>query len=69
MSKLIFGVGAGAFAALWFYSLSVFSSKFSIFLRKDNVSMNVSLISGLLLVYPSYELGIDSYGEYDDYIK
>ena len=69
MSKFIFGLGAGAFSALWFYSLSVFSSKFSIFLRKEKVSMSVSLISGLLLTYLAYELGIDSYGEYDDYIK
>ena len=69
MSKFIFSVGAGAFSALWFYSLSIFSSKFSIFLRKDKVSMNVSLISGLLLAYLSYELGIGSYGEYVAYIK
>ena len=69
MSKFIFGLGAGAFSAIWFYSLSVFSSKFSIFLRKDKVSMSVSLISGLLLAYLAYELGIDSYGEYDVYIK
>lgn len=69
ISKFIFGVGAGAFSVIWFYSLSIFSSKFLIFLRKDNVSMNVSLISGLLLAYLSYELGIDCYGEYDAYIK
>jgi L-lysine exporter family protein LysE/ArgO len=69
MNKFIFGVGAGVFSALWFYSLSICSSKFSIFLRKDRVSMSVSLISGLLLAYLAYELGIDSYGEYDDYIK
>ena len=48
-------------------NISIFSSKFSIFLRKDNVTMNVSLISGLLLAYLAYELGIDSYCEYDDY--
>ena len=69
MSKFIFGLGAGAFSALWFYSLSVFSSKFSMFLMKDKVSMSVSLIPGLLLAYLSYELGIVSYGEYDAYIK
>ena len=69
MSKFVFGVGAGAFSALWFYSLSVFSSKFSIFLRKDKVSMSVSLISGLLLAYLAYELGIDSYCEYEAYNK
>jgi L-lysine exporter family protein LysE/ArgO len=69
MNKFIFGVGAGVFSALWFYSLSICSSKYSIFLRKDRVSMSVSLISGLLLAYLAYELGIDSYGEYDDYIK
>ena len=69
MSKFIFGVGAGTFSVLWFYSLSFFSSKFSIFLMKDKVSMSVSLISGLLLAYLAYELGVVSYGEYDDYIK
>ena len=69
MSKFIFGIGAGAFSLLWFYSLSIFSSKFSMFLMKDKVSMSVSLISGLLLAYLAYELGIDSYGEYDAYIK
>jgi L-lysine exporter family protein LysE/ArgO len=69
MSKFIFGLGAGAFSALWFYSLSVFSSKFSIFLRKEKVSMSVSLISGLLLAYLAYELGIDFYCEYDTYNK
>jgi L-lysine exporter family protein LysE/ArgO len=69
MSKFIFDRGVGAFSALWFYSLSIFSSKFSIFFRKDKVSMSASLISGLLLAYLAYELGIDSYGEYDTYIK
>ena len=69
MSKFIFGFGAGILSALWLYSLSIFSSKFSLFLRKDKVSMSVSLISELLLTYLAYELGIDSYGEQDDYIK
>ena len=69
MSKFIFGIGAGAFSALWFYSVSVLSTKISIFLSKYKVSMSISLISGLLLAYVAYELGIDSYGEYYTYIK
>ena len=68
MSKFIIGIGAGAFSALWFYSVSIFSSKFSIFIRKDIVSVSVSLISGLLLAYLSFELRIVSYSEYDAYI-
>lgn len=67
--KIYFAVGAGSFSFLWFYFLSAFSSRFSNFLTKESVSKWVSLITGVTLIYLSYKLGLDSYGEIISYYK
>lgn len=66
--KLLFGFGAGSFSTIWFFFLSAFSSKFSVFLTKESVAKWVSLITGLTLTYLAYKLGIDSYEEIRAYL-
>lgn len=58
--KLIFGLGAGVFSALWFYFLAVFSSRFASILTNERNLRITSFITGVVLAYLAYKLGVES---------
>lgn len=62
--KLSFGLGAGFFSIIWFYFLAFFSSRFSNVLTKEKNLRLTSLVTGLILSYLAFMLGLDSYKEF-----
>lgn len=57
--RFIFGLGAGTFSLLWFFSLSQLAAFFSHLLHHKKSMQKISLFSGFILVGLSFKLGND----------
>lgn len=59
--RFIFGTGAAAFSAIWFFSLAAFASALNKFLKSSRAMRLVALVSGIVLIALSCKLGFDLY--------
>ncbi len=57
--RLAFGLGASAFSILWFFGLANLASSASGLLGSQRMMRTVSLLSGLILILLSFQLGRD----------
>lgn len=55
-NKLIFALGASSFSALWFYGLTLFSSKFNRILNNRKSEKAMTTITSLILIYLAFNL-------------
>lgn len=55
--RIFFGLGAGLFSILWFFSLSFFAAKMSESLSNPKTMRMISFISGVILLMLSWKLG------------
>ncbi len=60
--RALFGLGAAFFSGLWFFSLGSFASKMSRFLNNHRSMKIIQFISGTILIFLSWRLGLDVYG-------
>lgn len=60
-TRLSFGAGAAACSVIWFYGLSLFSSRLSAVLNNPRSMRAISLVSGVILLVLSQRLGSDVY--------
>jgi L-lysine exporter family protein LysE/ArgO len=58
-TRLIFGLGAGIFSILWFFSLSIFAYYMSTLLNNSKAMRLISFLSGVILLALSAKLGIE----------
>jgi L-lysine exporter family protein LysE/ArgO len=58
-NRISFGLGAGSFSIIWFFSLAFFSSGMNRILNNPKTMRVISFLSGIILIFISWKLGKD----------
>lgn len=58
-SRFLFGIGASAFSFVWFFGLVLLASAGNKLVHNQKMMRSISAISGLILLWLSYKLGMD----------
>lgn len=58
-NRINFGLGAGIFSIIWFFSLAFFSSGMNRILNNPKTMRVISFLSGIILIFISWKLGKD----------
>ncbi len=61
-SRLIFGLGASAFSTVWFFGLAFLASTAQRLLNNPKAMRRVALVSGLILLFIAFKLGVEVWG-------